>query len=244
VIDFEIEETLRPHFEFNNHRTLFTELAIAKMTKQSVGIVGPVGMCKSYSSAFFSKHAEYGKETYLVTCEGTFSAKSFMQALCRSVGVSDIGSRTEMLRRVTKKLEKDTQPQVIIDESENLPNAAFKAVKDMWDALEDICSIALIGSPEVEEKLYKGYQRDRAPFAQVYSRFAGCDGFKQLDAFSKEDVQLVCEWLNIKHKKIEDLLFHRHRDLRGLRNSIKSLKMKAKLKKQDFDYVFIKENLS
>jgi type II secretory pathway predicted ATPase ExeA len=45
------------------------------------------------------------------------------------------------------------QPIVIFDEAENLEISVLKMIKALFDALKDYCSLVMIGTPQLLEKL-------------------------------------------------------------------------------------------
>ena len=76
------------------------------------------------------------------------------------------------------------QSIIIIDEAENLDIAVLKTIKTFYDALVNVCAIALIGTPELLEKMLNKMSRHRGGIPQLYRRLKV--GTKILTGLNKE----------------------------------------------------------
>ena len=63
------------------------------------------------------------------------------------------------------------KPIIIFDEGENLEISVLKMLKALYDALKDHCSLVLIGTEQLLNKLLNLRKRNRDAIPQLYSRF-------------------------------------------------------------------------
>jgi type II secretory pathway predicted ATPase ExeA len=79
------------------------------------------------------------------------------------------------LKKVSRKL-RDMQlsgckPVVIIDEAENLQKPAIKMMKSLYDSIKDYCSIVLIGTDQLTNKLDALSEKNEDGIPQFCRRF-------------------------------------------------------------------------
>lgn len=105
------------------------------------------------------------------------------------------------------------KPIIIIDESENLDISVLKTVKTFYDVLNNKCSILLIGTPELIEKLLNKMTRHRGGIPQLYRRLKV--GTKVLPAINKHvEFQAFFTEHGVKEVSLQNLLL-KHADNYG-----------------------------
>jgi DNA transposition AAA+ family ATPase len=163
----------------------FKEMLYALETGKNEGktamIIGNTGYTKSYSIDKFCR--ENREHTYRITVSSLYKLPDIINELSEKVGVEykfihgRILTRSMKIRLdaiVAKLIEINLmggKPIIIFDEGENLEISVLKMLKALYDALKDHCSIVLIGTEQLLNKLLNLKKRNRDAIPQLYSRF-------------------------------------------------------------------------
>ncbi|HEX8460912.1 MAG TPA: ATP-binding protein [Segetibacter sp.] len=162
-------------------KEMIATLETAKDEGKTAMIIGNTGYTKSYSiEKFCREHKEY---TYRITVSSLYKLPDIINELTEKVGVDyqlingRILTRSMKVRldAIVKKLIEINmmggKPIIIFDEGENLEISVLKMLKALYDALKDHCSIVLIGTEQLLNKLLNLKKRNRDAIPQLYSRF-------------------------------------------------------------------------
>lgn len=223
-VGIELEETFWGHFDTDNYQAITIAMNDARMSKLPIAIDGETGAGKTYAIREYRR--QNPSETYLVTCADDLTSKSFMIELAEAVGIKAIGATSTLRKNITRKLNDDANPLLIIDEAENLKDGAWGSIKSMMDALKGKCGIVLIGANDFETTLAKKASRMKRSFPQIYSRIKE-GGFTPLFKLSMDDVSLVCSSLGITSKRVINYLFDSCNNMRELSGAVTKLKREA-----------------
>lgn len=195
-------------------------LTQSKMNAEARIVDGRTGLGKTAAARWFQQNRP--EETYLVRCGGDMTAKEFLQEVARRVGAPDQGSRSSIRYAISEKLGRDKMPLLILDEAENLREAAYISLKALYDDLESRAGIVLIGAND-----YLGWLQARAGrrrpgcFPQILSRFK--QGAVSLGPMEKSDVRSCLEAYGIEDRSTVTQLFGVCEDYRDLFRKIRSL---------------------
>lgn len=163
------------------------ELTEAKETATTRIIVGETGCGKSYTVNRFLK--AYPQGTYVVTCNQNDSISDLVRKMQRELKVSFDGSVSYRIDRISMELSRIADnsmlPILISDEAEYLSVRGLLSIKTIYDYLKGICSIVMIGTPDILDKLEK--TKRKAGMPQFIRRFkAGIRNIRPIDrTFSK-----------------------------------------------------------
>lgn len=206
AIGHEVDNKHWRHFDFNNFKAAIVAIETAVQTGLPVCISGNTGHGKSYVLDYYL--LENPEESYRVDCAGDMTAKSFMEELADVVGVSREGSRLKIRKAITKKLSRDTNPKLFIDESEFLKLSNYDAIKSLMSDLKGICPVIIVGANGYGRFLQKMKDKERTPFPQILRRIKEGCGVTELENLSKEEVSAYCGLFGIDKKSIVNAIFH------------------------------------
>ncbi|MBA9078971.1 AAA family ATPase [Rufibacter quisquiliarum] len=205
-------------FETENYKDVFTALMDAKLRKEYRIIDGRTGAGKTCAVTHFSQI--HPKETYLVKAANTMTARDFIAAVARTVGVPDHTNRYRMCVAIASKLSRETNPILIIDESEVLNDASLGAVKDIFDEMEFKVGFVLIGANEFVKKLKKKAESGRTPFPQLYSRFRHNPVY--LNPPTYQECEMIGNSFGVTDKREIRRLYDNSSDFRDIFNALRA----------------------
>lgn len=140
-------------------KEILSELEEAKAEQRSAMIIADTGVGKTNAIRAFAKAKP--KHTYVVTMGDSMNLMSLLVVLqsmlqCDIVATNKSKKHSALLR-ISKTLrdigEGGGQPMIILDESENCKVPTLKAIKELYDHVSDVCSIVLIGTPQLTDQL-------------------------------------------------------------------------------------------
>lgn len=165
---------------------IVTALENAKGTGRTKMLIGGPGIGKTYAiNKFCNRHKTH---TYRITVSNEHKLEDIIDELLTLLGFNFsplIGIR---MRGYSKKIRIDKiaerlveikqnggKPILIFDEGENMNMAVLKTIKGLYDRLESHCSIVLIGTERLVERILNVKEgrkgRDRESLPELYSRF-------------------------------------------------------------------------
>jgi DNA transposition AAA+ family ATPase len=159
--------------ETEQYELIMEELQDSKMRGIEKMIIGETGCGKTYTLNRFKK--EYPAHNYCVTVSSLHSLNDILNDLCEQMNLKKSGRAIPKLAAIAKKLGNirmsGAQPVIIIDEAENLKPAALRMIKALYDALEGLCPVTLIGTPKLILKLDQLREADEDGMPQLYRRY-------------------------------------------------------------------------
>jgi len=143
---------------------------------QSGMLIGATGNGKTYMVNRFAANKKV--TAFVVTASKSHRLIHILSELMEQMGWSNKEvkamrekDRVDAIVAYLKQLKSEGyKPIIIIDESENLDISVLKTVKTFYDVLVGKCSILLIGTPELLEKLLNKMTRHRGGVPQLYRR--------------------------------------------------------------------------
>lgn len=125
-----------------------------------------------------------------------WSSRDFMMNLCTTLGI-DPGrgyKRTNDLLQLVIRFfsERGLQkPQLIIDEADKLKPSAIRLLIPIFNELEDVLSILIAGTDNLEKEFIKGVQYNKKGYDELHSRFGRA--FIHLVGAIRSDVSEICK---------------------------------------------------
>jgi DNA transposition AAA+ family ATPase len=152
-------------------------LSNCKKDGKAAMVIGSTGFGKTYAVDVFVK--KNPSNTFRITVSSLYKLKDIINELSDMLGVDEVVSTKGKVDKITQRLIEikysGGQPIIIIDEGENMKLPVLHMVKALYDALKDTCSIVIIGTEELLNKLLKMRRKNRDGIAQLFRRFkAGC----------------------------------------------------------------------
>ncbi len=101
------------------------------------------------------------KNTYLVTCGKSMTAKQLLQHLLREMGIAFHGTIHEIIERITLELNKQHDPLLIIDEAGKLSQLVMEYLHDLQNATEHNCGMVMAGVGYFKDNLKKASDNNK-----------------------------------------------------------------------------------
>ena len=179
-------------------------------------------VCKTPSTGTiidsFEEYAKKNPMSVLITADVTSTVKTLLEDILAGLGCkSTAGNRSQAKRQLVKEL-RDTNRMIIIDEAQHLKLPTLEAVRGIiYDLCH--CGVLLVGNENVYNKMLG---KQKAPFAQLFSRVGICRGFVQPRyQIGMDDIrQVFCQDIDLP----EECLQYLHgvaNKAGGLRSAIK-----------------------
>ena len=113
------------------------------------------------------------QNTFFVKCIEDITKKELYQEILLSIGKPHAkGSTLSLLKQIVAELEKRDSPLLIIDEIEDCKTSILRQVKDLYNVLEGISGVIILGTPNLKIRVERLRNSGALAFNQVYSRFS------------------------------------------------------------------------
>lgn len=181
-----------------------------------IGVVyGDAGIGKTMAITEFAKNNPWA---IMITADVTSTIKSLLDDVLEKLGVrSATANRIAAKKQVIQEL-KGSNRMIIIDEAQHLKLPTLEAVRGiLYDACK--CAVLLVGNESIYSKLLG---KQKAPFAQLFSRVGICRGFSLAKSkIPREDIKAVlCQDVELSDVCI-DYLHNVASKSGGLRSAVK-----------------------
>ncbi|MDX2304642.1 MAG: AAA family ATPase [Microscillaceae bacterium] len=203
AIGMQLENSYWVHVDTENYKKVYIACADAKRLKERRIIDGLSGLGKSYAAGKFAQ--EKPNETYLIACKDDYSPKEFIVSVAEalSIGVDPRRmTRAQIRKEITSKMAGMRNPLLIIDEAENLKDAAWSAIKDIADDLQAKAGMVIIGANDFKGQITRKARLNKRAYPQIESRFTEYDTWAELHPLDEYDIHQVCDTLGIKDKSV------------------------------------------
>jgi hypothetical protein len=152
---------------------ILAHLVTAKEHHTPVVLIGETGCGKSFTAGLFA--SKNPMDTFIITAGSSDSLVDLLDKTLRVLNVNDgVKSKSAKIRSIATKLRSLTfqnyTPMLIIDESEYLKQPALCAVKEIFDYVNQYCSIALVGTHQLITNIEKLKRRDQSGIPQFHRR--------------------------------------------------------------------------
>lgn len=164
-------------------------LESARIDPTAMMIIGETGSGKSLVVNKFVNN--YPQFTYRITVADYYRITDIINQMCEIVGVGTHGVLVDRMFRLQGKLQEHRRngynPVMIVDEAENLKVPSIKLFKGLYDMISGHCSIVLIGTDDLINKMEKGCRKATPGMAQFRRRFkAGIRYLPSIDTMFTE----------------------------------------------------------
>lgn len=176
-----------------NYKLIEKRLTLSK----EMGIFTPISdKAGSGKTATLKRYSEINADSgvfYIQAWEWT--GRRFLVNLCQSLGI-DQGRgylrMDDLLKKVIRFFHdrSETNPQLIIDEADKLRPSALRLLIPMFNELEDILSVVISGTENLQKEIKTGVKFNRKGYDEIDSRFGRT--YLQLVGATKKDVIMIC----------------------------------------------------
>ncbi len=171
-IGYGIEKSYWEPVETAQMKRILATLEDAKEYGTTNVIIGETGSGKSYVTELFAK--AHPIDCFVVTVGSQDNIGDLIEKICDKIHMTTEKTKSNTLRHIAKKLNKmrldGHKPIVIFDESEYMKAPALCNMKELYDNLNGIASIVLLGTPQLTKHLDKMRKKDRDGIPQFYRR--------------------------------------------------------------------------
>lgn len=155
------------------------------------------GIGKTHACEWFSKN---NKNVFYINCSTSSNKNKFIAEFARKLGLSR-GSSTydDLLDDAIYSLKCTEKPLVILDEAGDLEDKVYQVIKRIYNDLEHVCGIYIVGADSLEKRIERGISSKKVAFTEVFSRFGGAfsvispTGEEYLPFISTMGVQILIE---------------------------------------------------
>lgn len=135
-------------------------------------VIGETGSGKTFVGNIFAQ--SYPMDVFMVTVSSQDNIGDLLEKVCDKLHISIEKTKSRTLRAVARKmkeLKRDGQkPILIFDEAEYMRQPALCNMKELYDNLNGIASIVLMGTPQLIRHLDKLRKKDKDGIPQLYRR--------------------------------------------------------------------------
>lgn len=186
----------------------------ARTNSSTVLLIGSTGSGKSYTTHIFrQKHAE---DTYVVVVGQSDTLSDLIEKMTDATGTRvGSGSKRKRIQAVVETLKRKKRdgkhPVLIFDEAEYLRQPALCSFKELYDHLNGVCGLVMIGTEQLLDNLDRLRKRNKQGIPQLYRRLKF--GIQRLEAIDTrfteflrdiEDRELV-KWLRLNCENYGEL---------------------------------------
>ena len=184
TVGFAIKKEYWPLVETDQFIDIVKELTEAKKTSTTRILVGETGCGKTYTVERFAKAYPLGM--YVITCNKNDRISDLIRKIQGALRCNFEGSNSYKIDRISTELSRAADagynPILIFDESEYLSVTGLLSIKTIYDYLKGVCSIVLIGTEDILNKLERSRKRNQEGVPQFFRRFrAGIRRIRPVD---------------------------------------------------------------
>ncbi|MEB0249251.1 AAA family ATPase, partial [Mucilaginibacter sp. 5B2] len=173
--------------ETRNYKVLTALLKDAKEKSRVHAIIGGAGWGKDTAAKDFAADE---RNVYLVNCNEFFNKKYFLVELLNKMGEMAYGSVPDLVNRAVKHINKTHEPIIILNEADKLKDEILYFFITFYNLCEDKCSIVLMSTNQLEERLRRGMITNKKGYQEIFSRIGR--RFIELKKPSKSDITAIC----------------------------------------------------
>jgi len=151
---------------------MLSTLEDAKQNGQTNIIIGETGCGKSYISDLFIRANPL--DTYKIIVGSLDTIGDLLDKVIDILKIATQKTKSKKIGEIAKRLKQlkleGHQPHIIFDECEYMKQPALCSMKELYDALNKICGITLIGTSQLLDNLDKLRKKNRSGIPQFYRR--------------------------------------------------------------------------
>lgn len=180
-------------------------------------IIGGTGYGKSEITKLYKQNKP--EHTYIITVGKHFRPKDFIEQLSIAMNSKyTSGSSHRTLISIVNKIKNlyliGAEPLIIVDECENVNVNVLGYIKVLFDYLESVCPIALIGTDQLTDNIEKWSLRNKQGVPQFWRRFK--IGVRYLPEITNKDLISMMNSQEVNDKPLQRFLIDNNYNNYGL----------------------------
>lgn len=126
------------------------------------------GSVKTHTLEWFKANL---KDVYYVKCNRHTTERDFLSELLVSMKRRTNNYRSaDMLKEVVAQIKQAESPVIIVDEFEKVKPDTFLLSIDLYNAIEELCGLVFLGTPNLKTKVENGVDRGKLGYNEFKSR--------------------------------------------------------------------------
>ncbi len=162
-------------------------------------IIGETGSGKSYVADMFAQR--FPLDCFKVTVSSQDNIGDLLEKVCEKIHIATEKSKSKTLRAIARKMQllkaDGNAPMLMFDEAEYMRQPALCNMKELYDNLNGICSIVLLGTDQLTRHIDKMRKKNRDGIPQLYRRIRF--GIQILPTIDRTFKQFLNDVLNDKN---------------------------------------------
>lgn len=172
-VDFALDIIYWEHVHTPQYKALVAHLEESRSLGRNRIIIADTGSGKTYTIKRYLMTNP--QDTYLITISTLHTIRNLVDDIMDSIGLEPCGIPVTRLRNIAHRLSmaqlEGRKPLLIIDEAENMKTSAFGVIKSLYDKLEGVCPIVLIGTAQIKHKIDNLLSLNKVGMPQFHRRF-------------------------------------------------------------------------
>jgi DNA transposition AAA+ family ATPase len=172
LISFELEKSYWKNVPTAQMKRIISTLEDAKQFGYTNVIIGETGCGKTYIAGLFAQN--FPLDCFTIKVSSQDNIGDLLEKVCDNLHIPTEKSKSKTLRAITRKLAQlkadGHKPMVIFDEAEFMRQPALCNMKELYDNLNGICSIILMGTDQLTNHLEKMRKKNKDGIPQLYRR--------------------------------------------------------------------------
>ncbi len=185
AIGFPIDIIYWEHVPTSQYKAIVNYLEEARESGRNRVLIGDTGSGKTYTIDRYLMTKPAG--TFRVTVSSLHSIHILIDDIMNAIGLEPVGTPVTRLRNIAHRLSmfqlEGMKPLLIIDECENMKTSAFGLIKSLYDQLEGVCPVVLVGTSQIKAKITNMIKLNKVGLPQFQRRFIA--GERYLPAIDK-----------------------------------------------------------
>lgn len=162
-------------------------------------------------------YAHQKKNVFYMEVEPHYTRKVFLQKLCKSMGLLQHGSISELMDQIINRLNDLDKPLIILDEFDQLSDKVLPFFKTFYNKANS--GFVLIGGEYFSKRILRGVHAVKQSYCEIYSRLGA--EFNELFPVNSEAIAQICKANGIIDKKQMARIAQAAKgDLRRVKNEI------------------------
>jgi DNA transposition AAA+ family ATPase len=185
-----IAKDKRSIVETSDVRLMIDWFDISRETGVNFCIIGNPGSSKTSASDYYAcNNIKTG--VYHIKCSEYFNKKQFLSRILSKMGEVNTGYNIgEMMGIIVRKLRRQHQPLLILDEIDKVDDKVFCFYITLYNELEGLCGICLTGTDFLKKRIMRGIERNAKGYKEIYSRIGS--KFMELDGTNYDELEEIC----------------------------------------------------
>ncbi len=154
-------------------------------------IIGETGCGKSFVCNLFAR--KNPMDLFLITVGSSDNISDLLDKLIEQLKITTAKTKSKKIQEIVTYLRElkfnGYKPMVIFDEAEYMKQPALCAMKELYDNLNGVCSIILVGTNQLTRNLDRLRKKNKDGIPQLYRRIKF--GIRQLPAIDRTFKQFL-----------------------------------------------------